>query len=365
MTPPIVEAAARPVARTLPQPIHYGERTGTTARILGCSLNPAEHELDNDALAKWHGFSVKERLQLKAITKVSGVRTRRYVEPGTTHSELALPAAERALEAAGLVPEELGLLLFCSTGQDQAIPHNNVLLQDRLGAVNAFSFDVKNICASFATGLHVATQFIEAHPEVAPVLVVSAEVNSPFLHHGHTHLYNLGVLGDGAAAMVLGATDNIGREGFVCGIHRVDPTGKELVRISGGGSRVLERDGVPADIANYSFWTDPQGLYAKAVETFVPCISAVMEATEWTPDDLRWVVPHQAAKHGVFGVAEEAGISGDKVYATFPFFGNTASASLPMAFAHAVAEGAVERGDRVLLACPGAGAVSSAITVIY
>ncbi|HBB40344.1 MAG: hypothetical protein COW73_06175 [Nitrospirae bacterium CG18_big_fil_WC_8_21_14_2_50_70_55] len=365
MTPPIVESAACPVARTLPRPIRYGERTGTTARILGCGINLAEHDLDNDALAKWHHFSTKERLQLKAITKVSGVRRRRYVEPGTTNSELALPAAERALEAAGLVPEELGMLLFCSTGQDQAIPHNNVFLQDRLGAVNAFSFDVKNICASFATGLHVATQFIEAHPEVAPVLVVSSEVNSPFLHHGHTHLYNLGVLGDGAAAMVLGATDNVGREGFVCGIHRVDPTGKELVHILGGGSRCLEHDGVPADIANYSFWTDPQGLYTKAVETFVPCVGAVLEATDWTAGDLRWVIPHQAAKHGVFGVAEVAGIPLEKVYATFPFFGNTASASLPMAFAHAVGEGQIVRGDRILLACPGAGAVSSAITMIY
>ncbi len=365
MTPPIVEAAARSVARTLPKPIRYGVRTGTTVRILGCSLNLAEHELDNDALARWHGFSAKERLQLKAITKVSGVQKRRYVEPGTTHSELALPAAERALEAAGMEPEELGMLLFCSTGQDQAIPHNNVMLQDRLGAVNAFSFDVKNICASFVTGLNIAAQFIEAHPEQAPALVVSSEVNSPFLHHGHTHLYNLGVLGDGAAAMVLGATNNVGREGFVCGIHRVDPTGKELVSIRGGGSRVLERDGVPANIGNYSFWTDPQGLYAKAVETFVPCVGAVMEATDWTPEDLRWVVPHQAAKHGVFGVAEVAGIPREKVYATFPFFGNTASASLPMAFAHAVGEGAIERGDRILLACPGAGAVSSAITMVY
>ncbi|RMF83297.1 MAG: ketoacyl-ACP synthase III [Nitrospirae bacterium] len=362
---PTTAAAARPAARTLPQPIHYGQRTGVTARILGCGLNLPPHELDNDALAEWHGLSARERVQLRALTKLSGVRRRYYVEPGTTHTELAEPAALRALEAAGLEPEEVGLLLFCATGQDQAIPHNNTLLQDRIGARNAFSFDVKNICASFATGLHVAAQFIEAHPEVAPVLVVSSEVNSPFLHRGHTHLYNIGVLGDGAAAMVLGATDNVGREGFVAGIHRVDPSGKELIRITGGGSRVLERDGVPADIANYSFWTDPQGLYAKAVETFVPAMLELMEATGWRFEELRWVVPHQAAKHGVFGVAAEAGVPKEKVYATFPFFGNTASASLPMAFAHAVAEGAIERGDRILLACPGAGAVSSAITLIY
>lgn len=359
-------ALARAATRSLPKAIHYGERTGITPRILGCGLNLAPRALDNDALSDWHGFSITERAQLKVITRLSGVRVRRYVDPGTTNSELAAPAAEQALKEAGIEAVDLGMLIFCSTGQDQAIPHNNVFLQDRLGAVNAFSFDVKNICASFATGLHVAAQFIEAHPELGPVLVVSSEVNSPFLNRGHTQLYNLAALGDGAAAMVLGATDNVGKEGFIAGIHRTDPSGKGLIHITGGGSRVLEKERESAELADYSFWTDPSGLYEKAKETFVPILPEVMAATGWEGyDEVKWVVPHQAAKHGVFGVADAAGIPREKVYATFPFFGNTASASLPMAFAHAVQEGAVVRGDKILLACAGAGAVSTAITLIY
>jgi 3-oxoacyl-[acyl-carrier-protein] synthase-3 len=363
---PPIGGLDRAVTRSLPRAIHYGERTGITPRILGCGLSLAPIELDNDALADWHGMSAAERAQLKAITRLSGVRVRRYVEPGTTNTELAVPAVEQALQAAGIEAADLGMLLFCSTGQDQAIPHNNVFLQDRIGAVNAFSFDIKNICASFATGLHVAAQFIEAHPELGPVLVVSSEVNSPFLNRGHTQLYNLAVLGDGAAAMVLCATDNVGEEGFIAGIHRTDPTGKDLIHITGGGSRVLEKARAKAELADYSFWTDPAGLYDKALETFVPILPAVMEATGWEGyGALKWIVPHQAAKHGVYGVAEVAGVPLEKVYATFPFFGNTASASLPMAFTHAVQEGAIERGDRVLLACAGAGAVSSAISLVY
>jgi len=356
----------RATTRSLPKAIHYGARTGITPRILGCGLSLAPRELDNEALADWHGLSVAERAQLKAITRLSGVHVRRYANPGTTNSELAVPAAEQALKAAGIEAADLGMLLFCSTGQDQGIPHNNVFLQDRIGAVNAFSFDVKNICASFATGLHVAAQFIEAHPELGPILVVSSEVNSPFLNRGHTQLYNLSALGDGAGAMVLGATDNVGQEGFIAGIHRTDPTGRELIHITGGGSRVLEKERTAAEVADYSFWTDPSGLYEKALETFVPILPEVMAATGWESyDALKWIVPHQAAKHGVFGVAEVAGVPREKVYATFPFFGNTASASLPMAFAHAVQEGAVVRGDKILLACAGAGAVSAAITLIY
>jgi 3-oxoacyl-[acyl-carrier-protein] synthase-3 len=363
---PPVGGLKRAATRSLPKAIHYGERTGITPRILGCGLSIAPNEMDNERLADWHGMSASERTQLKAVTRLSGVRVRRYVDPGTTNTDLAVPAVEQALKTAGIEAADLGMLLFCSTGQDQAIPHNNVLLQDRIGAVNAFSFDVKNICSSFATGLHVAAQFIEAHPELGPVLVVSSEVNSPFLNRGHTQLYNLAALGDGAAALVLCATDNVGQEGFIAGIHRTDPSGKDLIHITGGGSRVLEKSRERAELADYSFWTDPTGLYEKALETFVPILPEVMAATGWESyDALKWIVPHQAAKHGVYGVAEVAGVPRDKVYATFPFFGNTASASLPMAFTHAVQEGAITRGDRVLLACAGAGAVSSAISLVY
>jgi 3-oxoacyl-[acyl-carrier-protein] synthase-3 len=284
------------------------------------------------------------------IVSRSGIEERHIAADGELTSDLALQASRRAIEAAGVKPEEIDLIIVATTTPDQIFPSTACILQDKLGIRQGAAFDVQAVCSGFIYALNTADLFIRGG-QARNVLVVGAEVLSRVLDW--TDRSTCVLFGDGAGAVVLQASDEPGIMGAK--LH-ADGSQRDLLhadaRISQG-----KVEGNP-----YVFM-DGQGVFKFAVRALSEVVEELLVDQGLQNSDIDWLVPHQANIRIIDATARKLGLGMDKVVLTVAKHGNTSAASIPLALDTAVRDGRIQPGQKLLMEAVGGGFTWGAVLV--
>jgi len=276
------------------------------------------------------------------IVDRTGIRERHIAAEGEFTSDLATHAARAALDAAGLVPDDIDLLLVATTTPDLVFPSTACIMQSKLGMTNGKpAFDLQAVCSGFIYALSVADQFIKTGA-AKHVLVVGAETLSRITDWNDRG--NCILWGDGAGAVVLGASDE---PGIIATHIHADGRHKELLRTTTGASTGTHEPALMRMEGN--------AVFKMAVNTLDRIVDETLEANGLSKSDIDWLVPHQANIRIISATAKKLGMSMDNVVTTVAGHGNTSAASVPLAFDVAVRDGRIQRGQTVLMEAFGGG----------
>jgi 3-oxoacyl-[acyl-carrier-protein] synthase-3 len=283
------------------------------------------------------------------IVQRTGIRERRIADEGEATSDLAVRAAQQALERANLVPEDIDFIIVGTTTPDMFFPTTANLVQHRLGCRRAGSVDVLAACAGSIYSLAIGAKFIEAG-KYRRVLCIGAETLSKitdFTDRGTCIL-----LADAAGAAVLEATED--DNGLLDADLYSDGQYWDLLYMPGGGSRhPTTRETVDARM-HYAKMKGNE-VFKVAVRMFVECAETILTRHGLTVADLDLFIPHQANLRIIEAAAKRVGLPMDKVFVNVDRYGNTGAASVYVALEEALAAGRIRRGDLVLLAAFGGG----------
>jgi len=278
------------------------------------------------------------------ITSRTGIKERRVSH--VTGIELAHVAAARALACAGLAANEVELIVYGSCSNDEVVPNSASGVQFRLGAGRAASMDVNTACTSFLYGLSTASAMIRTGV-VKNAVVIGVELISQFMDWTNRGVAVL--FGDGAAAVVLQATDR--EEGLLGERLGCDADVRAILRVRGMGTAYAHH-GVMLGDTGWNF--DGQEIFKRAVVAMAHASQDVLAKTGHTIDDIDLVIPHQANQRIIESVAKRVGAPMERVYVTVHRYGNMSSATIPVALVDALEEGRVKPGALILM--PGFGA---------
>ncbi|MNT10370.1 3-oxoacyl-[acyl-carrier-protein] synthase 3 protein 1 [compost metagenome] len=272
----------------------------------------------------------------------TGIRARHFAAPDVTSSDLGLDAARNALQAAGLKPTDIDLIIVATSTPDMVFPSVACILQNKLGANGCAAFDVQAVCSGFVYALSVADAMIQTGA-ANRALVIGAEVFSRILDFNDRTTCVL--FGDGAGAVVLEASET---PGILSSDLHADGKHVDILcvpgNVSGGqvlGDPVLKMDG--------------QAVFKLAVGVLEKAAHAVLAKAGLTEADIDWLIPHQANIRIMQSTARKLKMSMDKVVVTVDQHGNTSAASIPLALDHAVRAGQVKKGETLLLEGVGGG----------
>ncbi|MFQ5913044.1 MAG: beta-ketoacyl-ACP synthase III [Nitrospinota bacterium] len=290
----------------------------------------------------------------------TGISERRKAKPDMATSDMAVPAARQALEAAGVSPEELDLIIVATITPDTYCPSAACWVQYHLGAKRAFAFDINAACSGFVYGLAVADQFIRSG-SAKRILFVGAEIMTRVVNWQDRSTCVL--WGDGAGAVVVVPAED-GRGILSSHLHSDGKNGKTLL-MAGGGSRVtpITRETVDRDL--HTLKMNGQDTFKLAVRAFIDVCTEALEHNALTPGDIDLFIPHQANIRIIDAVAKRLNVPTEKILVTIHKHGNTSSASIPIALDEAVREGRVQTGDTLLLAAFGGGLTWGATALIW
>lgn len=277
------------------------------------------------------------------IVTRTGIHERRISH--VSLGELGYVAAVRALAAAGLEGRELELIVFGTCSYDEQVPNMGSGVQVRLGASGCAVFDINTACTSFLYGLSTASALIRTGV-VRNALVIGAELISPFMDWSDR---NVAVLfGDGAAAVVLEATD--AEEGVLAETLGNYGDAREILRVHGMGGRYANK-GMMYGVTKWQF--EGQEIFKRAVQGMSAAAESALAKIGKSAADVDLVVPHQANLRIIEAVARRAGLPMERVYVNVQRYGNMSAATVPVALCEAIEEGRVHPGSLLLL--PGFG----------
>ena len=279
------------------------------------------------------------------ITSRTGIRERRVSH--VTGIELAHVAAVRALACAGLDAKDVELVVYGSCSNDETVPNSASGVQLKLGAMHAASMDVNTACTSFLYGLSTATAMIRTGV-VKNAVVIGVELISQFMDWTNRGVAVL--FGDGAAAVVLQATDR--EEGLIGEKLGCSADVRGILRVRGMGTAYAHHGVMLGDTA-WNF--DGQEIFKRAVMAMSHASQHVLAKTGHTVDEIDLVVPHQANLRIIESVAKRVGAPMERVYVTVERYGNMSSATVPVALVDALEEGRVKPGALILMPAFGAG----------
>lgn len=313
--------------------------------IKGTGKYVPEKSVTNDDLAKIVDTSDEW------IYGRSGIKCRRIAAEGETTSDMALKASKAAIESAGLTPHDIDLVIVTTVNPDMLFPSTACILQAKLGIRNNIPcFDLEAACSGFVYGMEVATSMM-ASGRYKNALVVSSEKMSSMLDWQDRSTCVL--FGDGSGAVVLSASDeeNVGILGNVLG---ADGSDTAMLCMPAGGSAMPPSEYTVKNKLHY-LKMDGREVFKHAVRIMQEKALEVLDLCGVTADDVALLIPHQANTRIIETVAKRLKIPSDKVYVNIRDYGNTSSASIPIALDEVVRDGRVKKGDMVLLVAFGAG----------
>jgi 3-oxoacyl-[acyl-carrier-protein] synthase-3 len=284
------------------------------------------------------------------ILQRTGIRERHIVEAGVGTSDLAKEAAVAAIERAGLTPDDIGLIVVGTVTPDMMFPSTACLVQHKIGAHNAWGFDLSAACSAFTYALTAASQIVAAGAH-EHALVIGADVMSSIIDYQDRA--TCVIFGDGAGACVVSAGAP-GDEGILDFEHEIDGGGGQALYMPAGGSlRPPSHETV--DQRMHYVKQDGQTVFKFAVRKTEEIARRILDRNRLTAADLDLFVSHQANRRIIQAASEKLGIDPAKVIINIERFGNTTAATIPLALNDAIADGRLKKGDRVLLCSVGAG----------
>jgi len=282
------------------------------------------------------------------IVSRTGIRERRYHDGPT--SDMALEAARRTLEMRGIGPEELDLIIIPTVTPDMLFPSTAALVQHRLGAKNAWGFDLSGACSSFLFALATGVQFIRsgAHKKV---MIIGADKMTSIANMADRNTAIL--FGDAAAAVLLEPGDDPDY-GVIDWVNYIDGRGAESLYMKGGGS-LNPPSHETVDKAMHYVWQDGKAVFKVAVVGMADVSAEIMQRNNLKSEDVAWLVPHQANLRIITATAERMGVDMSRVMVNIDRYGNTTAATIPSCISEYYQQGKVKRGDNLVLAAFGAG----------
>ena len=286
------------------------------------------------------------------IVERTGIRARHFAAPDVASSDLGVEAAKRALDAAGLQPSDIDLIIVATSTPDMVFPSVACILQNKLGMAGCAAFDIQAVCSGFVYALTVADAMIKTGL-ATKALVIGAEVFSRILDFSDRTTCVL--FGDGAGAVVLEASETPGilasdlhADGKHVGILCVPG------HVSGGsvlGNPLLKMDG--------------QAVFKLAVGVLESAARAVLNKAQLLESDIDWLIPHQANIRIMQSTAKKLKLPLEKLIVTVDQHGNTSAASIPLALDESVRSGKIKKGDTLMLEGVGGGFTWGAVLLNY
>ncbi|SKB46429.1 3-oxoacyl-[acyl-carrier-protein] synthase-3 [Sphingobacterium nematocida] len=282
------------------------------------------------------------------IVSRTGIKERRILKgEGLATSDLAVPAVKGLLEKRGITAEDIDLIIFCTSTPDMLFPATANILADKIGAKNAWGYDLQAACSGFLFGLTTGSQFIESGKH-KKVLVVGADKMSSVVNYTDRNTCIL--FGDGCGAVLL--EPNTEGNGIQDTILKTDGSGGQYLNIKGGGSlNPASHETVEAGL-HYAY-QEGKTVFKFAVTNMADVAHEIMVRNQLTADDIAWLVPHQANKRIIDATAERAGLPEEKVMVNIHKYGNTTSGTIPLCLWEW--ESQLKKGDNLILAAFGGG----------
>jgi 3-oxoacyl-[acyl-carrier-protein] synthase-3 len=288
------------------------------------------------------------------IVTRTGIIERRILKgSGLGTSDIAVPAVIQLLEKRGLQPDDIDLLICATTTPDMLFPATANIICDKIGARNAFGFDINAACSGFLFSLATAAKYI-CCGRYQKVVVVGADKMSSIINYGDRATCIL--FGDGGGAVLL-EPDTSGT-GIMDEILASDGSGRIYLHQKAGGS-VLPPSHETIDNELHYVYQEGPAVFRFAVKGMADVATAIMEKNKLTADDIAWLVPHQANKRIIDATASRMGLSPDKVMINIERYGNTTNGTLPLCLWEW--EPRLRRGDNIILAAFGGGFTWGAI----
>jgi len=333
------------------------------ARIAGIGMYVPERVVTNDDLSEMMDTN-DEWIQTR-----SGIKTRRFVEPGVRTSDLAVPAAEAAIEAAGVSKKQIDMILFATLSPDHHFPGAGCYFQAKMGMEGIGVMDIRNQCSGFIYGMGVADSFIRAGV-YKNVLVVGSEIHSSGLDLSTAGRDVAVLFGDGAGAAVISRADE-GDANVIESFH-LHGDGRHADALCGkvfdiGEHPFIQHEGVHGVVKpEYRHpYMNGREVFKYAVRGMIGAVMEACAANNLTPADIDLVIPHQANMRINEYVTKTLQIPSDKVIHTIVDYGNTTAATIPMAMAVAEADGRLKRGMNVMIVGFGSGFTWGSVFVRY
>ncbi len=279
----------------------------------------------------------------------TGISERRMVSKGTATSDLAAGAARRVLEKRGIGAEELDLIIVATVTPDMFFPSTACIVQEKIGASNAWAFDLLGACSGFLYAVTTGAQFITAESH-KKILIIGADVMTSILDFEDRSTCVL--FGDGAGAVLLEPTE--GNNGVFDWILRSDGGGGQFLYMPGGGSLNPSSEETVRQKMHYVH-QNGRNVFKYAVKGMVEVSKAILERNSLTTDDLKLYVPHQANLRIIKAAAEKLKLNDAQVAINIDRYANTTAGTIPICLSEAAEGGRIERGDLLLLASFGAG----------
>lgn len=283
------------------------------------------------------------------IRSRTGIRERRFAEPGESTSDLATKAAVLALEDARLTPRDLDCIIVATSTPDMILPATACMVQKNLGAENAFAFDMNAVCSSYIYGLEVADNLIRSG-KYQKVMLIGADTYSKILDFqdkGSAPLF-----GDGAGAVILGASDT--GKGILHSVMKSDGKGWDLIQVPSSGSRApITAESIQAK--ENTFKMAGKSVFTFATNVIPSIIQDLAERGKVKPEEIDHIIPHQANVRIIDYISKKTGIAKEKFLLNLDRYGNTAAASVGLALDENRKNGVIKNGELVLLMGFGGG----------
>ena len=292
------------------------------------------------------------------IEQRTGVGFRPIAEPSLATSDLAVAAGARALQAASIAPEEIGLLLLATSTPDHLLPPTAPLVAGRLALTQAGAIDLAGACSGFLYGLILAATYAQAMQR--PVLVIGANILSRRVDPRDRNTATIFADGAGAAVVQPGAEAN-----FLAAHWAADISQYDAIGIPAGGTREpLTPEAVAAGRHNMVL-RDGKALFRQGVLQMAAAGHSVLQQAQLQPGDVQWWIPHQANLRMIREAGRLLQMPPERTVTVLDRYGNASAAAIPTAWAEAVRDGRLRRGDRLLLTAAGAGLLSAAALLVW
>ncbi|MEZ2413625.1 beta-ketoacyl-ACP synthase III [Muriicola sp. E247] len=282
------------------------------------------------------------------ITTRTGIKERRILkdkDKGTSY--LAIKAAEDLIEKSNIDPAEIDLVLLGTATPDLPVASTAVFVATKIGAVNAFAYDIQAACSNFLFGMSTAARYIESG-KYKKVLLIGADKMSSILDY--TDRTTCIIFGDGAGAVLFEPnTEGLGLQDEYL---RSDGSGREFLKIEAGGSLLPASEETVKNKQHYVF-QDGKSVFKFAVSNMAEVAALIMDRNGLSHDDVQWLVPHQANKRIIDATSNRMGLDPEKVMMNIQRYGNTTSATLPLLLSDY--EKQLKKGDNLVFAAFGGG----------
>ena len=281
------------------------------------------------------------------ITSRTGIKERRILKGNFGTSEMAFHAVKGLLEKRGISADEIELIIFCTTTPDMPFPASANILADKIGARNAWGYDLNAACSGFVFGLATGAQFIESGKHQKVLIVGGDKMSSIINYEDRTSCI---IFGDGCGAVLL-EPDSEGN-GVIDSILKSDGSGgQHLYQKAGGSLNPATQDTI--NNREHYLVQEGQAVFKFAVTNMADVAAEVMERNNLSSDDVDWLVPHQANKRIIDATTSRTGLSPEKVMINIEKYGNTTNGTIPLCLWEW--ESKLKKGDNLILAAFGGG----------